>query len=123
MTILYLLAAIAFETAWAIAMKTSGGFTRPLATGVTVVCYLLSVVFLALASRRLELSAAYAIWAGSGVALIAIAGTVHFREPMSPGKAISILLIVAGIVGVHLSSRPAQTGQKGSQGGSLADPG
>jgi len=86
MTILYLSAAIGFETAWAIAMKTSDGFTRPLATGVTVVCYLLSVVFLALASRRLELAASYAIWAGSGVALIAIAGSVHFCEPVSPGR-------------------------------------
>lgn len=123
MTIFYLLAAIGCETAWAIAMKTSDGFTRPLATGVTIACYLLSVVFLALASRRLELGAAYAIWAGSGVALIAIAGSVHFCEPMSAGRAISILLIVAGIVGVHLSSGPSHAGQRWEESGSLADPG
>lgn len=123
MTTLYMLAAIGFETAWAVAMKASQGLTRPLPTAVTIVCYLLSVVFLALATRRLELGIAYAIWAGSGVALIAVIGVMYFGEPMSAGKALSMLLIVAGIVGVHLSSPRPGPDQADSNRPTFADSG
>lgn len=121
MTILYMLIAIGFETGWAVAMKASDGLTRPAAAAMTIVCYLLSVVFLALAARRLELSMAYAIWAGSGVALVALSSVVLFRESLSVGKMISIGLIVAGIVGVHLCSRAPETDQGDQKSHSLAD--
>lgn len=84
-------------------MKLSDGFTRWGYAAATVVLYLLSVVFLALAVRKMELGVAYAIWAGSGVALIAMASVFLFKEPISLAKAASIALIIAGIVGLQLS--------------------
>ena len=102
-TTVFLLAAIAFEVGWAIAMKLSDGFTKSLPTVTTIVMYLLSVVFLALATRKMEIGTAYAIWAGSGVALISIAGIVHFNEPLTAIKVASVLLIVTGIVGLNLA--------------------
>ena len=102
-TALFLFVAIVFEVGWAIAMKISDGFTKPWPTAATILMYLLSVVFLALATKKMEIGAAYAIWAGSGVALIAIAGVVHFDEPLTALKVVSILLIVTGIIGLNLA--------------------
>ena len=104
MTLVYLIMAVAFEVGWAIAMKLSQGFTRGGPVAATIVMYLLSVVFLALATRRMEIGVGYAIWAGSGVALIAIAGVIYFKEPLTAVKVVSLGLIVAGIVGLQLSS-------------------
>ncbi len=103
MTYLYLTIAIVFEVGWAIAMKLSKGFSKPGPTAATVVMYLLSVVFLALATRKLEIGVGYAIWAGSGAALIAIAGVVYFKEPASALKIASLGLIVIGIVGLNVA--------------------
>jgi multidrug transporter EmrE-like cation transporter len=102
-TIVFLALAIVFEVGWAIAMKLSDGFTKLWPTVATIVMYLLSVVFLALATKKMEIGTAYAIWAGSGVALICIAGIVHFQEPLTTIKIVSILLIVTGIIGLNLA--------------------
>lgn len=111
---LWLALAIAFEVGWAIAMKLSAGFTRPVPTAATIVMYLLSVVFLSLVTKRMDVGVAYAIWAGAGAALIAIAGMTYFREPAGTLKIISLLLIIAGIVGLQIvggshAQPPAQT--------------
>ncbi len=103
MTAIYLVLAIVFEAGWAIAMKLSAGFARPGPAIATVLAYILSLVFLTLATRKLDIGPAYAIWAGTGVALIAAAGMLYFKEPVSPAKLGSIALIVLGIVGLQLS--------------------
>src|SRR5688572_20747749 len=103
MTYLYLALAILFEAGWAVSLKASQGFSRPLATASTLVMYILSLVFLMLAVRKLEIGATYAIWAGLGAAIIAVAGVVHFREPVTPLKAVSLVLVIAGVVGLNLS--------------------
>jgi multidrug transporter EmrE-like cation transporter len=102
MIYLYLTLAIVFEAGWAIAMKLSDGFSKVGPAAATVVMYLASVVFLGLASKRMDLGVAYAIWAGTGVVLIAAAGIVYFKEPITALKAVSMLLVVAGIVGLGL---------------------
>ena len=103
MTAIYLALAIVFEVGWAIALKLSEGFTKPAAAVVTVLAYILSIVFLALATRKMDIGPAYAIWAGTGVALIAAAGMIYFKEPVSLLKLGSIAVIVAGIVGLQLA--------------------
>lgn len=103
MTYLWLVLAVVFEVGWAIAMKMSDGLTKLWPTGATIVMYLLSVVFLSLATRKLPIGVAYAIWAGSGVALIAVAGVVCFKEPISALKVVSLGLIVLGIAGLQIA--------------------
>lgn len=95
--------AIVFEVGWAVAMKLSQGFSKIGPTIATIVMYLLSVVFLALATKRLDVGLAYAIWAGSGVALIAIIGMTYFKEPVTTMKLVSLALIVVGIVSLQIS--------------------
>ena len=101
MAYVWLTVAILCEVGWAVPMKLSQGFTRPLATAATVVMYLLSVVFLSFAAKRMDLAVAYSIWAGGGVSLIALVGMTWFREPVTALKIGSIALIALGIVGVQ----------------------
>ena len=105
MPTLYLVLAIVFEAGWAIAMKASGGMTRPGATVAMLACFVLSAVFLALATRTYEVGVAYAIWVGSGAAIIATVGIVWFGEPAGGLKLASLALVLAGVVGLKLSSR------------------
>ncbi|PCJ88296.1 MAG: hypothetical protein COA54_03255 [Thiotrichaceae bacterium] len=101
---LILIAAIILEVAGTTAMKLSDGFTRPLPSVLLVVFYFFSLAALTLALKRIDVSVAYAIWAGVGTVLVAIVGVMWFREPVSLLKVASILLIAAGVVGLHLSS-------------------
>ncbi len=103
MLYLWLALAITFEVGWALAMKVSDGLTKPLPTIATIIMYLLSVVFLSQVTKRMDVGVAYAIWAGAGAALIAIAGMTYFREPIGAIKIISLLLVIAGIVGLQIA--------------------
>lgn len=99
---LYLIAAILSEVAGTLALKAAGQ-GRPGAIAVVVVGYLASFALLALVLRRIEISTAYAVWAGAGTALIALIGMSVLGEPTSAAKLASILLIVVGVVGLNLS--------------------
>ena len=101
---LILIVAIVLEVAGTTAMKFSDGFTRLLPSVLLVVLYLCSLAALTLALKRIDMSVAYATWAGVGTVLIAIVGVLWFREPLSVLKVASIGLIALGLVGLHLSS-------------------
>ncbi len=103
MTALWLILAILSEVGWAVAMKCSSGFSRLVPSVITVIMYGLSVVFLALAAKRMEVGTAYAIWAGCGVTLTAVAGMIWLGEPMTALKLASIVLIGVGIFGLQIA--------------------
>jgi small multidrug resistance pump len=105
MSWLLLALAIVTEVMGTIALKFSHGFTEPKASAVVVIAYIASFAFLGLSLKGIDLSIAYAIWAGVGTALIAIAGMTFFDEAMTTLKLVSITLIVAGVVGLNLASR------------------
>ena len=102
-TILFLTAAIACEVAWAIGLKFIKGWESVGAIALTVTTYLAAVVFLTLATRKMEIGIAYAIWAGSGVALIALVGILALKESVTPLKLASLALVILGVVGLSLS--------------------
>jgi small multidrug resistance pump len=95
--------AIASEVAATIALRYSHGFTEPLPSAVVVAGYAISFVLLSLVLRELSVGTTYAIWAGAGTAAIAVIGIVALGEPASALKLASILLIIAGVVGLNLS--------------------
>ncbi len=99
--------AILFEVAGTTAMKLSGGLTRLTPSIMIFVFYAFAFVFNTLALRKLELSVTYAIWSGAGTALTALIGIGWFNESYSAGKAVSLGLIVAGILGLRLSAPAA----------------
>lgn len=103
----YLLAAIVLEVCGTLSMKLSEGFTKPLPSVMIFVFYVASLFLLTLAVKRIDVSTAYAVWAGLGTTLIAVVGFVWFREPVTLIKVLSIALIIAGVVGLRLTSKGA----------------
>jgi small multidrug resistance pump len=51
--------------------------------------------------RTVPVSVAYAVWAGVGTAAVAVAGHVFLGESMTWLKALSLALIVVGVVGLN----------------------
>ena len=93
-----------FEIGWAIGLKYTEGFTRLWPTLGTVASMAVSVGLLGVAMNGLPVGTAYAVWVGIGAVGTAILGIVLLGEPANPGRMISLALIVAGIVGLKLSS-------------------
>ena len=101
---LMLVVAGLFEVGWAIGLKYTEGFTRPWPTIATVTAMLVSIGLLGLAMKSLPVGTAYAVWVGVGAVGTAILGIVLFGESAAAGRLISLGLIVAGIVGLKLTS-------------------
>ncbi|QQP97840.1 quaternary ammonium compound efflux SMR transporter SugE [Lysobacter enzymogenes] len=92
-----------FEIGWAIGLKYTEGFTRLWPSVGTVVSMVISVGLLGLAMKSLPVGTAYAIWVGIGAVGTVILGMVLFNEPATALRIASIVLIVAGLVGLKLA--------------------
>jgi small multidrug resistance pump len=95
--------AILCEVAGTTSMKLSEGFTKLVPSILLFVLYGVSFVLLTLALKKIDLSTAYAIWAGAGTALVAVIGFYFFSEPPTLLRISCILLIVLGVVGLKLA--------------------
>lgn len=91
------------EAGWAIGLKSTDGFTRPLPTVLTLAGMVASFVMLSIAARDLPIGTAYAVWVGIGAVGAAVLGVVLYREPVTALRVASLLLLIAGIVGLKLS--------------------
>ncbi|EOX3347813.1 multidrug efflux SMR transporter [Vibrio cholerae] len=92
------------EIAWAIGLKYSEGFSKPLASVATLSALVISFVLLGIALRTLPLGVAYGIWVGIGAVGTAVMGILLFGEAVSLFKLMSLALIVVGIAGLKLAS-------------------
>jgi quaternary ammonium compound-resistance protein SugE len=92
------------EVVWAITLKQTEGFTRLVPSLVTLGTMAASFYLLSVALRTLPLGTAYAVWVGIGAIGTAIAGVLIFEEAMTPLKLVSLVLVVAGIVGLRMTS-------------------
>ena len=90
------------EVGWAVGLKYTHGFTRPIPSLLTLLCVVLSMGLLGLAVRTLPLGTAYAVWTGIGTVGTVILGIYLFGEEATPARLVCIALIVAGIVGLKL---------------------
>ncbi|MFL9814947.1 quaternary ammonium compound efflux SMR transporter SugE [Stutzerimonas sp. VN223-3] len=92
-----------FEIGWAVGLKYTDGFSRPLPTILTIAAMLASLGLLGLAMKELPLGTAYAIWTGVGAVGTVIAGIILFGESLSLFRLGSVLLICIGLLGLKLS--------------------
>lgn len=92
------------EVCWAVGLKYTEGFSRLWPSVATLAAMALSVALLGRAMRALPVGTAYAVWVGIGAVGTALAGMVLFGEPASAARLVSLGLVVAGIVGLKLSS-------------------
>jgi small multidrug resistance pump len=102
---LYLILAIVLEVSGTTSMKLSQGFTRTLPSVLMFLFYGLSLSALTLALKAIDVSVAYAVWSGLGTALIATVGVLWMKEPLNTLKVVSLMLIIIGVIGLHLSGQ------------------
>ena len=93
-----------FEIIWAIALKYSDGWRKPMPSAVAIIGSILSIVTLSFALRTLPVGAAYAVWVGIGILGVALWGVLFFGESPSPMRIFCMFLIFSGIVGLKLVS-------------------
>jgi small multidrug resistance pump len=97
-----LMVAIAVEVVATALLPKAAGFTDPWWSVVVVGGYALSIWLLAVVVRAIPVSVAYAVWAGLGTAAVAVIGFLFLGESMGWFKAISLGLIVLGVIGLNL---------------------
>jgi len=93
-----------FEVAWAIGLKYTEGFSKPVPSALTVGAMAASVVLLGLAMKHLPVGTAYAVWTGIGTVGTVILGIVLMGDSASPLRLACLGLIMLGIVGLKLTA-------------------
>ena len=102
---IYLAIAIVSEVVATSALKAAEGFTRLWPSVIVVVGYASAFYFLSLTLRTIPLGIAYAIWAGVGVALIAVVGWLLYHQPLDTAALIGLTLIVSGVIVLNVFSK------------------
>jgi quaternary ammonium compound-resistance protein SugE len=101
---LMLIVAGLFEVGWAVGLKYTHGFTRPVASVLTIAAIAASMWLLASAAKTIPIGTAYAVWVGIGATGAAILGVVLFREPLTAARGTFLVLLVVAIVGLKLTA-------------------
>lgn len=99
-----LIAAGLLEIGWAIGLKYTDGFTRPLPSVLTAAAIVGSMLLLSLAARVIPIGTAYAVWTGIGVAGAATLGIVLLGEAATPGRIFFLAMLLVAVVGLKLTS-------------------
>ena len=94
-----------FEVAWAIGLKYSEGFTKPLASVFTIATMIISMALLSYSVKTLPVGTAYAVWTGIGAVGTAILGIFLFNESREFMRIFFIFLIIVGIVGLRFYAK------------------
>jgi len=93
-----------FEVAWAVGLKYTDGFSKPVPTVLTVAAMVASIVLLGLAVKHLPVGTAYAVWTGIGTLGTVILGIVLLGDSAAPLRLVCLGLIVLGIAGLKLTA-------------------
>ena len=101
---IYLTIAGLLEIAWAVGLKYTNGWTRPIPSIITGGLMILSFYYLSLAVKSLPIGTAYVVWTGIGTVGAAIIGILAFGEPKNALRILCIALIIAGIAGLKFTS-------------------
>lgn len=100
---LILLVAGLFETAWAVGLKYTDGFTRLWPSVGTASAIVISMWLLAVAVRILPIGTAYAVWVGIGAVGTFLLGALVLDEPVNGMRILGISLVVGGIAILRLA--------------------
>jgi quaternary ammonium compound-resistance protein SugE len=98
------------EVGWAIGLKYTDGFTRPLPSVLTGAAIAGSMLLLSWAARSIPIGTAYAIWVEIAALGAAALGILLFREPLTLARAAFLALLLVSIVGLKLTSGPTSGG-------------
>lgn len=101
---LLLIIAGLLEVGWAIGLKYTDGFTRPVPSLLTVAAIVGSMLLLAHAARTIPIGTAYAVWVGVGASGAAVVGILLLGEPASPARIAFLVLLIVSIIGLKVTS-------------------
>jgi quaternary ammonium compound-resistance protein SugE len=99
-----LLLAGLLEVGWAIGLKYTDGFTKPLPSLLTAAAIVGSMILLSLAARSIPIGTAYAVWTGIGVAGAATLGIILLGEAATPGRLFFLAMLLVAVIGLKLTS-------------------
>jgi small multidrug resistance pump len=103
MPLLLLACAIVCEVTGTICLRLSDGFAKVGYSAVVVVCYVTAfVLFAQVLKRGMPVGVAYGIWAASGVALVAIIGTLLLSDHLTRTQVCGLVLVCLGVVALEL---------------------
>ena len=94
-----------FEIVWAVAMDYSDGFTVWYYDIIVVLFLVGSTVLLAKAlNMGIPVGTAYAVWTGTGAVGTITVSVVLGNETLTMLKTLFVMMIIAGIVGLQVTS-------------------
>ncbi len=100
----YLAMGIVMEVAGTFCMKLSHGFTQIVPSVLFVLFFAIALAFINLSMKTIDMSIAYAIWSGVGIAILAVLGIAFLGEPVTIARLFFLGLIGVGVVGLHAYS-------------------
>ncbi|MEI6638138.1 MAG: quaternary ammonium compound efflux SMR transporter SugE [Chlorobium sp.] len=92
------------ECGWAVGIKYTEGFTRPIPSMLTAAAMVASFWLLSLAMKTIPVGTAYVVWTGIGAVGVALFGMILFDEPRDLARILCLLLIISGVVGLKVFS-------------------
>ncbi len=98
---------IAIEVVATASLRLSDGFTRIGFAGLTLICFGVAFYVMSLVVRTMPVGIAYSVWAGGGIAGVAILGAAVFGQTLDGFAYLGIGLILAGVVVLNLLSSAA----------------
>lgn len=101
---IHLIVAGLLEITWAVGLKYTHGFTKPLPSVLTITAIASSMFLLAKAAQSIPLGTAYGVWVGIGAVGSAVAGAALFNEALSPARIVCIVALIGAIIGLKLTS-------------------
>ena len=102
---LILFIAIVAEVIATSALKSSEGFTKPIASIVVVLGYMIAFYCLSLTLKTIPVGIAYAVWSGVGIVLITTVAWFVFDQKLDVWGIIVIALIMSGVLVLNLLSK------------------
>jgi quaternary ammonium compound-resistance protein SugE len=93
-----------FETGWAVGLKYTHGFTKPIPSILVGSSVLGSMLFLSLAVRDLPIGTAYAVWVSIGIVGAVISQPLLFNQPLRPAQIFFIVLLLISVIGLKSAS-------------------
>jgi quaternary ammonium compound-resistance protein SugE len=92
------------ETGWAVGLKYTHGFTKPLPSALVLLGIATSMYLLSVAARDLPIGTAYAVWVGIGAAGAVVLGILILGEPASAARMFFLLLLLVAIGGLKFAA-------------------
>ncbi|HYI11530.1 MAG TPA: quaternary ammonium compound efflux SMR transporter SugE [Thermoanaerobaculia bacterium] len=92
------------EVCWAVGLKYTDGFRRPIPSVLVIAAIAVSMFLLSWAARTLPIGTAYAVWVGIGALGAAILGIVLFKEPLTLARMGFLVMLLVSIAGLKATS-------------------